>query len=125
MQCKNHPEATAVDRCVGCAEPFCANCLVELHGQKYCGSCKVMAVQTQPIIEEARTHTSPSIERSVLLRMGFSSIETKPIVNKMLEKGLLGNGAGRLVLRLAQKKGLSVREAGLGLMRDEYWEELP
>ena len=79
----------------------------------------------QPIIEEARTHTSPSIERSVLLRMGFSSIETKPIVNKMLEKGLLGNGAGRLVLRLAQKKGISVREAGLGLMRDEYWEELP
>jgi D-ornithine 4,5-aminomutase subunit alpha len=79
----------------------------------------------QPIIEEARTHTSPSIERSVLLRMGFSSIETKPIVNKMLEKGLLGHGAGRLVLELAQKKGISVREAGLGLMRDEYWEELP
>ena len=79
----------------------------------------------QPIIEEARTHTSPSIERSVLLRMGFSSIETKPIVNKMLERGLLRHGAGRLVLRLAQKKGISVREAGLGLMRDEYWEELP
>ena len=79
----------------------------------------------QPIIEEARTHTSPSIERSVLLRMGFSSIETKPIVNKMQEKGLLGHGAGRLVLRLAQKKGISVREAGLGLMQDEYWEELP
>jgi D-ornithine 4,5-aminomutase subunit alpha len=79
----------------------------------------------QPIIEEARTHTSPSIERSVLLRMGFSSIETKPIVNKMLERGLLGHGAGRLVLRLAQKKGISVREAGLGLMQDEYWEELP
>jgi len=79
----------------------------------------------QPLVEEARTHTSPSIERSVLLRMGFSSMETKPIVNKMLEKGLLGHGAGRLVLILAQKKGISVREAGLGLMRDEYWEELP
>ena len=78
----------------------------------------------QPIVEEARTHTSPSIERSVLLRMGFSSIETKPIVNKMLEKGLLGHGAGRLVLELAKKKGISVREAGLGLMRDEYWEEI-
>ena len=79
----------------------------------------------QPLVEEARTHTSPSIERSVLLRMGFSSIETKPIVNKMLEKGLLGHGSGRLVLRLAQKKGISVRQAGLGLIRDEYWEELP
>ena len=79
----------------------------------------------QPLVEEARMHTSPSIERSVLLRMGFSSIETKPIVNKMLEKGLLGHGAGSLVLRLAQKKGISVRQAGLGLIRDEYWEELP
>jgi hypothetical protein len=28
-----------------------------------------------PLIEEARTHTTPSIERSVLLRMGFSSID--------------------------------------------------
>jgi len=79
----------------------------------------------QPLVEEARTHTSPSIERSVLMRMGFSSIETKPIVNKMLERGLLGQGAGRLVLELAQRKGISVREAGLGLIRDEYWEELP
>jgi len=79
----------------------------------------------KPLVEEARTHTSPSIERSVLMRMGFSSIETKPIVNKMLERGLLGQGAGRLVLELAQRKGISVREAGLGLMRDEYWEELP
>lgn len=53
VQCKNHPEMPAVDRCAGCAEPFCANCIVELHGQKYCGSCKVMAVQGQPIVEEA------------------------------------------------------------------------
>jgi D-ornithine 4,5-aminomutase subunit alpha len=30
-----------------------------------------------PLVEEARTHTTPSIERSVLLRIGFSSIEAK------------------------------------------------
>ncbi len=78
----------------------------------------------QPLVEEARTHTSPSIERSVLLRMGFSSLETKPLVNLMLEKGLLGRGAGKLVLDLAQKKGISVREAGLGLMDGRYWEEV-
>lgn len=79
----------------------------------------------QPIIGEARTHTSPSIERSVLLRMGFSSMETRAIVNKMLEKGILGHGAGNLVLKLAQKKNISVRDAGLRLMQDELWEELP
>jgi len=44
MQCKNHPDAPAVDRCVGCAEKFCENCLVELQGQKYCASCKTMAL---------------------------------------------------------------------------------
>jgi D-ornithine 4,5-aminomutase subunit alpha len=78
----------------------------------------------QPLVEEARTHTSPSIERSVLLRMGFSSLETKPLVNRMLEKGILGHGAGNLVLKLAQKKGMSVRQAGLGLIEGKYWEEL-
>lgn len=78
----------------------------------------------QPLIEEAKTHTTPSIERSVLLRMGFSSMETKSIVDQMGEKGLLGHGAGSIVLKLAQKKGISVREAGLGLMRGEYWEEV-
>ncbi len=54
MQCKNHPEVTAVDRCAGCAEPFCNDCLVEMNGQKYCGSCKVLALQGQPaVVEEA------------------------------------------------------------------------
>ena len=78
----------------------------------------------QPLVQEARTHTSPSIERSVLLRMGFSSLETKPLVNRMLEKGLLGHGAGNLVLKVARKKGISVREAGLGLIDGKYWEDV-
>ena len=51
-----------------------------------------------PLLEEARTHTTPSIERSVLLRMGFSSIEAKQLVDAINERGLLAHGAGRLVL---------------------------
>ena len=77
-----------------------------------------------PIIEEARTHTTPSLERSVLLRMGFSSVENKVIVDKLLERGLLGHGAGNIILRLAQKKNITVREAGIGLMRDDLWKEV-
>lgn len=50
--CRNHPDASAVDRCAGCAEPFCPNCLVEMNGQKYCGACKVMAAQAQPLMYE-------------------------------------------------------------------------
>ena len=78
----------------------------------------------QLLVEAARTHTSPSIERSVLLRMGFSSLEARALVNTMGEKNLLGHGAGHLVLQLAQKQGISVREAGLRLLRGEGWEEL-
>ena len=47
-----------------------------------------------PLVEEARTHTSPSIERSVLLRMGFSSIEAQALVR------------------------------GAALLEGRYWEEL-
>ncbi len=77
-----------------------------------------------PLVEEARTHTTPSIERSVLLRMGFSSVEAAEIVRRMDERGLLGHGVGRLVLELARRRGGSVREAGLSLLEGRCWEEL-
>ena len=77
-----------------------------------------------PLIEEARTHTSPAIERSVLLRMGFSSVETRQLVDQMHSHGLLGHGAGRLVLRLAKAKGVTLRDAGRALLQGEYWQEL-
>src|SRR3954469_4817691 len=48
IACQNHPTVAAIDRCAGCAEPFCGNCMVELYGQRYCGSCKVMALKDQP-----------------------------------------------------------------------------
>ena len=79
----------------------------------------------EPLVEEARTHTTPSIERSILLRMGFSSIEAKKLVDKILEQKLLGHGAGRLVLELAKAKQLSIHEAGNALLSGLYWEELP
>jgi len=79
---------------------------------------------TEPLVEEARTHTSPGIERSVLLRMGFSSAEAKELVDRMHRQGMLGHGAGHLVLRLAHGKGISVRAAGEALLEGRYWEEL-
>lgn len=53
MQCRNHADVAAVDRCAGCGEPFCGNCLVSMHGKSYCSSCKVLAVSGQPMVEEA------------------------------------------------------------------------
>lgn len=52
MYCKHHPETAAEERCAGCAETFCGDCLVEVLGQKYCGSCKVMVVKGPPPVEE-------------------------------------------------------------------------
>jgi D-ornithine 4,5-aminomutase subunit alpha len=78
----------------------------------------------EPLVAEARTHTSPSIERSVLLRMGFSSLESKALVDGMHEKGLLAHGAGHLLLNLANRKGIPVRELGLQLIAGEQWEDL-
>lgn len=80
-----------------------------------------------PLVEMARTHTSPSIERSVLLRMGFSSLEAKEIVARCEEYGLLGKGAGHVIWKLAKHRGLGIREAGLSLIEDRYeqiWEEV-
>ena len=77
-----------------------------------------------PLLEEARTHTTPSIERSVLLRMGFSSLEAKALVQGLAERGLLGHGAGRLLLELAQQRATTVREAGLAVLDGAGWGEL-
>ena len=78
----------------------------------------------EPLIEEARSHTTPSIERSVLLRMGLSSIEAKGLVDGLARRGLLGHGAGRLLLDLAEAKGISIREAAEALLDDRLWEDV-
>ena len=76
----------------------------------------------QPMLDLGYKNTTPSVERSVLLRMGFSSIEVKPIVEGVMKKGLMGKGCGNVVWRLAQKKGVSVREAGLLLVNGKEWD---
>ena len=76
----------------------------------------------EPLVELARTHTSPSIERSVLLRMGFSSLEAKAIVEGVLERHLLGKGAGHVVLKVSQDKGMDVLEAGRELAAGRLWD---
>jgi D-ornithine 4,5-aminomutase subunit alpha len=92
----------------------------ELHARFWSLVERVVA----PLVEEARSHTSEAIERSVLLRMGLSGAEAKALAARMREAGLLGHGAGALVLRLARRRGLGVREAGLALLAGRHWDEL-
>ncbi len=77
-----------------------------------------------PLLELSRTHTSKSIERSVLLRMGFSSLEAKAIVNFLEEHDLLSKGAGHCVYALSKKLNISIRESGLKLADGKEIETL-
>ncbi len=72
-----------------------------------------------PIIDLARTHTSPSIERSVLLRMGIDSLTAHGVVDRVHQAGLLGKGAGHVLLRLAEEKGIDVKGAAEIVLADK------
>lgn len=76
----------------------------------------------EPLLELAETHTSESVERSVLLRMGFNSLDAKAITGQIVKAGLLGKGAGHVVMKLAEKEEMSVKEAGLALAQKKYGE---
>lgn len=71
-----------------------------------------------PIVDLARSHTSPSIERSVLLRMGIDSVSSQGVVKRILDAGLLGKGAGHVVLKLSKKNGTDVRAAAQAILDD-------
>jgi len=73
----------------------------------------------EPIVDLAQTHTSPSIERSVLLRMGIDSLTAHGVVDRVLEAGLLGKGAGHVVLKLAQKNGVDVPAAAAAILENK------
>ena len=77
-----------------------------------------------PMLDLAKTHTTPSIERSVLLRMGFSSMEAKPLVDGAIDRGLMGKGVGNLVYRISKGKNISIRQAGEEMIEGNHWEIL-
>lgn len=72
-----------------------------------------------PLLEMAYQYTTPAIERSVLLRMGFSSLEAKQLTDKMMEYELLEYGAGHIIYRYAKDHHVSIREAGMILLSPE------
>lgn len=76
-----------------------------------------------PLLKLGYENTTPSVERSVLLRMGFSSIEAKAIVDAVVELRLIGHGAGHVVLKLAKAKNIPLRDAGLLLSEGKLTDE--
>lgn len=78
----------------------------------------------KPLIDLAYNNTSPSIERSVLLRMGFNSIEAEAIVSQGIKWNLIGKGIGSVVLQFAKLKNIPYIEAGKVLAEGTGWKEL-
>jgi len=76
----------------------------------------------EPLVELARTHTSPSIERSVLMRMGLDSRTCMAVVSECETRGLLGHGVGQVVLHCSTTWSCPVPEAARLLAAGEGWE---
>jgi D-ornithine 4,5-aminomutase subunit alpha len=72
-----------------------------------------------PLIDLARPHTSPSIERAVLLRMGIDSLSSQGVVERIYQAGLLGKGAGHVLLKLAERRGTDVKDAAAAILEDK------
>jgi D-ornithine 4,5-aminomutase subunit alpha len=81
-------------------------------------------IAVNPLVDLAYKNTSPAIERSVLLRMGFSSLEAKNLVDKVINHGLISKGAGHVVYRLSKIENTEVRKAGLDLINDKGWDKV-
>ncbi|MES4908598.1 MULTISPECIES: D-ornithine 4,5-aminomutase subunit OraE [unclassified Streptomyces] len=71
----------------------------------------------RPLADLAAGHTTPSIERSVLMRMGFDSLEAKALVDHAVEQGWLGDGVGGVLARYAADRRLPLREAYRHLLK--------
>lgn len=76
-----------------------------------------------PLLELAKNNTTPAIERSVLLRMGFSSLEAKDIVDNTIDRGLMGKGAGNVVYSVAKALKRDYREVGRELGAGTHWDK--
>lgn len=75
----------------------------------------------EPLVDLARTHTSPSIERSVLMRMGIDSPTSQAVVAECETRGLLGHGAGHVLYVCMQEWDVDPAEAARRLAEGDGW----
>ena len=113
MECRNHPATAAADRCAGCMEPFCPNCMDTVRGQKYCGSCKVISLGGkipvfQSVVEtcgEAKEALKFSIFGLICLGIVLEPIAiTKALKARQLIKAnpnLMGSGKATAALMIS------------------------
>ena len=117
--CQNHPEVNASDRCAGCAEAFCSNCIVEMQGQKYCGQCKVMGLKAQPQMERPSRPCLAANNAMTMALVGIIGMFCLGILGSLIGLGLeigaivKGAEAKRQIAADPQLKG--TEKAGFGM----------
>jgi D-ornithine 4,5-aminomutase subunit alpha len=84
---------------------------------------KLAGEVVDPLLDLAKNNTTPSVERSVLLRMGFSSLEVKDIVDNTIDRGLMGKGAGNVVYSVTKALNRDYREVGRELGEGKHWDK--
>jgi len=81
-----------------------------------------------PLLDLAYNHTTKAIERSVVMRMGFSSLESNGLIEKLIELDLLKYGAGHILYLHSKINQLTLRDSYqnilLGININEVIEEL-
>jgi len=77
-----------------------------------------------PLVALARTHTSPSIERSVLMRMGVDSRTAMAVVTECDTRGLLAHGVGHVVLKCMRLWGTDAPAAAARLAQGSGWDDV-
>ena len=76
-----------------------------------------------PLVELAKHHTSPSIERSVLMRMGVDTLTSQAVVDECEKRRLLGHGAGHVVYVCMRTWGCDAPEAARRLAAGDGWDD--
>ena len=85
-----------------------------------------------PMLELGYKNTTPAIERSVLLRMGFSSLEAKPIVEGVIGSRMTGAGFGGCTVSIVKDEAIEnfqkivgeIYEKTIGYAADFYVVEV-
>ena len=77
-----------------------------------------------PLVDLAKQNTTPAIERSVVLRMGFSSLEADKLIKEAIKWNLLSKGVGHCILVYSELKNLEYLKAGEDLVKGIGWKEV-
>jgi hypothetical protein len=107
VKCKNHQGIGAVDRCSECMGDFCADCLIEISGERYCRRCGAMMIQEDTTIACKEASDALKFALVGVLIIGIvlepiaiaKAVRAKKMINS--DRRLTGSGKANAALAIA------------------------